>query len=251
MPKLRVFFLPELIDENALPGSRAVVVDVLRATTTVVTALASGAEAVVPCLTIDDARRRAAESPAGKALLGGERGGLPIDGFQLGNSPAEYTSAAVGGKSIVLTTTNGTKALLRCTEASEVLLGALVNLSTICVSLQKGTTDAAIVCAGTDGHVTREDVLFAGAVADRLGRDTAWQLDDSAQLARDAWQTVAGGATGETLQALLVDALRQSRGGQNLVEIGMAADILLAAEVNRYAIVPRYDAEQGRIKAMP
>ncbi len=113
MPKLRVYMLPDLLAGQSLAGCRAVVVDVLRATTTVVQALSAGARAVVPCLTIDDARARAAEFPPGEALLGGERGGLPIEGFDLGNSPAEYTSQVVAGKTVVLTTTNGTKALLR------------------------------------------------------------------------------------------------------------------------------------------
>jgi 2-phosphosulfolactate phosphatase len=249
MSKLRVHFLPALVAPAALAGSQCVVVDVLRATTTIVEALAAGARAVVPCLTIEDARRRAAEF-AGESLLGGERGGRPIEGFNLGNSPAEYITACVAGKTVVLTTTNGTKALLHCTAGSEVLIGAVVNLSAVCARLQSapsgGNASIDVVCAGTDGQVTREDVLFAGAVADRLAA-TGVQLDDSAEITRDAWRGVAGGATGGDLQRRLVDAFSASRGGRNLIEIGMAGDIQLAARVDQFAIVPVFDPSTGKI----
>ncbi len=250
MSKLRVHFLPELVAPSALAGSRCVVVDVLRATTTIVEAIGAGAIAVMPCLTIDDARRRAAEFGAGESVLGGERGGRPIEGFDLGNSPAEYTAARVAGKTVVLTTTNGTKALLHCTAGSQVLIGALVNLSAVCARLQAsalgGEESIDVVCAGTDGQITREDVLFAGAVAERLA-GTGIQLDDSAEIARDAWRSVTGGASDGELQQRLVMALSASRGGRNLIENGMAGDIQLAARVDQFAIVPRFDSQTGRI----
>ena len=247
MTLLRVHFLPELVDPAALAGSRCVVVDVLRATTTIIEGLAAGATAVVPCLSIDDARRRAKEFEAGQSLLGGERGGRPIDGFDLGNSPAEYTAARVTGKSVVLTTTNGTKALLHCGAGSEILIGALVNLSAVCSWLPAGgNAPVDIVCAGTDGQITREDVLFAGAVAERVAA-AGFQLDDSAEIARDAWRSVSGGTSGGVLQQRLVAAFGASRGGRNLIEIGMADDLHLAARVDQFAIVPQFDPQTGRI----
>ena len=249
MANLRVHFLPELVEATVLAGSRVVVVDVLRATTTIVQALDAGAAAVVPCLSIEDARRSAGEFTAGQALLGGERGGRPIEGFDLGNSPAEYTPARVAGKTVVLTTTNGTKALLLSTAASEILIGALVNLSAVCARLKEDSTGVDIVCAGTDGKITREDVLFAGAVADQLAAGD-WQLDDQADIARDAWRSVTGGASGEALWQNLATAMRSSRGGRNLIEIGMAADIDWAARVDRHHMVPRYDGHDGRIRPL-
>ena len=250
MAFLRVHFLPESVEPTSLAGSRCVVVDVLRATTTIVEALAAGAAAVVPCLTIDEAQWRAGELAAGESLLGGERGGRLIEGFDLGNSPAEYTAARVGGKTVVLTTTNGTKALLHSVAGSEILIGALVNLSAVCVRLQtappRGSAPVDVVCAGTDGQITREDVLFAGAVADRLAAN-AFQLDDSAEIARDAWRSVSGGASGGELQRRLIAAMSASRGGRNLIEIGMAGDIQLAARIDQVAIVPQFDPRSGRI----
>jgi 2-phosphosulfolactate phosphatase len=250
MSKLCVHFLPDLVAPPALSGRRCVVVDVLRATTTIVEALAAGAIAVVPCLTIDDARRRAAEVGVGDSLLGGERGGRPIEGFDLGNSPAEYTAARVADKTVVLTTTNGTKALLHSVAGSEILIGALVNLSAVCARLQSapasGNVPVDVVCAGTDGQITREDVLFAGAVADRLAA-AQFELDDSAEVARDAWRSVSGGTNGGELQRQLITAMSASRGGRNLIEIGMAGDIRLAGRVDQFAIVPQFDPRTGRI----
>ena len=250
MALLRVHFLPELVDPSLLAGSRCVVVDVLRATTTIVEALAAGASAVVPCVTIEDARSRSGQFTAHQALLGGERGGRLIEGFDLGNSPGEYTAARVAGKTVVLTTTNGTKALLHSSAATEIVIGALVNLSAVCTRLRSAQLDGNesidIVCAGTDGHVTREDVFFSGAVADRLA-GTGIQLDDSAEIARDAWRNVSGGATGGELQRRLVGELSASRGGRNLIEIGMAGDIQLAACVDQFAIVPVFDPSTGKI----
>jgi 2-phosphosulfolactate phosphatase len=167
---LDVFLLPDLAAPDELAGRTVVVVDVLRATTTIIHALAAGATEVVPCLEVDEAQRIAAQHP-GAAVLGGERGGSKIPGFDLGNSPTEYTPAAVADKAVIFTTTNGTRAMDRCRRARRVLLGAFVNLSAICRELTAGR-QIAIVCAGTDGRVTREDTLFAGAVVHELvGQD--------------------------------------------------------------------------------
>jgi 2-phosphosulfolactate phosphatase len=240
MPQLRVHFLPQWVTADDLAGSMCVVIDVLRATTTMVYALAAGALGVIPCLTIEEARQRAAAVPDGQAVLGGERGGLPIPGFDLGNSPAEYTPHAVAGKMLVLTTTNGTRSLGHCRRAREVLIGAFANLSAVCDLLAAGSR-IDVICAGTDGQVTREDVLLAGAIVARVAGDDSWQLNDEAAIAQDAWARIAAHATAKKLERRLVDALRASRGGRNLIGIGMERDIELAAEVDRFAIVPRFD----------
>jgi 2-phosphosulfolactate phosphatase len=249
MPYLRVHLVPDLVEPAELSAARAVVVDVLRATTTIVHALAAGARAIIPCREIDESRRLAATFPPGEVLLGGERAGLPIEGFQLGNSPAEYTPEIVAGKTVVLTTTNGTRALVHCRCASEILSGAFVNLGALCAYLTHGDSpDVDVVCAGTEGRVTWDDVLVAGAVADHLAR-AGWQIDDGGQISRAAWQAIAGSAAGRELQDRLVSALRASRGGRNLVAIGMADDIALAAEIDRFVLVPRFDPAAGRVAA--
>jgi len=250
MPPIHVHFLPELVPAAAVVDSCCVVIDVLRATTTIVEALSAGAASVVPCLTIEDARARLTEFGSDKAVLGGERGGRPIAGFDLGNSPAEYTTARLGGRTVILTTTNGTKALVHCRAAKEILVAAFVNLSAVTDRLRRAVPTLAIniVCAGTDGLITREDVLVAGAIVAGLNPDEAL-LNDQALLARDAWLEIAADHSAPELTARLTAAMQESRGGRNLIEIGMAADIELAARIDRHASVPTYDALRGLIEA--
>jgi 2-phosphosulfolactate phosphatase len=243
---LKVHALPENVAPEALAGGTAVVIDVLRATTTIVHALAAGATAVVPCRTIDDARAVAAKLPPETTLLAGERVGLPIAGFDLGNSPDAFTTRTVGGKLLVLTTTNGTKALLHCHRASQVLAAAFANLSAVCAVLETAA-QVDLVCAGTGGHVTEEDLLVAGALVDRLSAGGPWALNGEAEAACRTWRDTIGDATGEALRACLVQAMSRSRGGRNLVEIGMQADIETAARCDTSHCVPRYDATTGQI----
>lgn len=255
MPEsLHVHLLPALVAPEALAGRTAVVIDVLRATTTIVTALASGAAEVIPCLEVEDARRRAAELP-GECILGGERGGLRIEGFALGNSPAEYRPDVVGGKRVVFTTTNGTRAMLHCRQAQRVLVAAWVNFSSLCQLLaQERHVD--VVCAGTDGQVTREDTLLAGAIVDDLmksggevrghvGRKPEIVLNDQAEIACDAWRAAVGQMTG---QSLLTSQMRRSLGGRNLIEIGQENDIELAAQIDHYDLIAELDLQAWSIR---
>ena len=243
MPGISVHFLPALTTADELAGGVVVVIDVLRATTTITTALAAGAREIFPCLEIEDARRKAAE--LGKqtpALLGGERHGKPIEGFNLGSSPREYTPQTVGDRTIVFTTTNGTKAMQICGKARQVLVGAFVNLSAVAKVVKSGLP-IHLLCAGTDGQVTREDVLFAGAVADRLtsSQPDEFELNDQARIARDAWRQVL--LSGKQLAL----TLRDTHGGHNLISLGMDQDIADAAQIDRYDFVPVLDTKQWRI----
>src|SRR5688572_15843482 len=123
-PAVFVHLLPAVIPPDSLRGGVAVVLDVLRATTKMLHALASGCRAVIPCGEIDEARRVASSLAAGSAVLAGERVGVPIEGFDLGNSPSEFTPEVCRGKTLVMTTTNGTRAILACLGAERVLVGA-------------------------------------------------------------------------------------------------------------------------------
>jgi 2-phosphosulfolactate phosphatase len=235
--ELRVHLLPSLVEQADLAGRTVVVIDVLRATTTICHALAAGATAVVPCLEIDEARATAGQV-SGPVVLGGERKGLRIEGFDLGNSPTEYTPASVGGRTVVFTTTNGTRAMHRAAQAAEVLIGAFANRGGLIRELRsRGGVD--LLCAGTHGAITAEDCLLAGAVVDGLA-DEARELNDQARLARDAWRTVRGGGS-------LAAALRECQGGRNLIAEGFDADIDTAAVLDRFDFVPRLDPRTGRI----
>lgn len=230
---LRVHFLPPP-DGLAHDAGTAVVVDVLRASTTMTTALHHGAAGILPCLTPEEARTTATSRGA---LLGGERRGVRIDGFDFGNSPAEYKPDRVRGRMVAFTTTNGTRAIHQSMNAANVIVGSFVNLKAVTDFCRHADGSIDIVCAGTDGHVTGEDVLFAGALARQLG-----DLDDIT-IENDAAEIAADYAAGKYVtDPDRLAAMRSARGGRNLVRIGLESDIALAAEMDRFPIVPKYDA---------
>jgi 2-phosphosulfolactate phosphatase len=231
-----------------------VVIDVLRATTTITTALAHGAVQVIPCLEVDEARR-AAGRQEGDALLGGERGGVRIPGFDLGNSPEEYTRSRVAGKTIVFTTTNGTRAMMACRGARRVLLGAFVNFSAVCHELSRAAAESPetgidLLCAGTRGEITREDVLLAGAICDELSRQfpTPLKVNDQADLAADAWRSAVERMGGGHP---LAEILRRSCGGRNLLESGQQRDIEIAAAIDTIDLIPLLDPAGWTIRPDP
>ena len=238
----------------ATAGGIAIVIDVLRASTTIITALASGAEVVVPCRSIEEARAAAAHHPG--ALLGGERGGVRIPGFDLGNSPLEYTPDRVAGRPVVITTTNGTAALAACQAARDVLVGAIVNCRSVAAVARRladtaGAPAVHLVCAGTDGEITAEDVLAAGAILAAAGRDPAADtdtLDPAAQTARELFDHLAG-ENSEGLPARITTAFRTCRGGENLLALGMEADLAAAAAIDSLAVVPRLEGPGGGLVA--
>ena len=244
---------------GAVAGGIAVVIDVLRASTTMATALAHGAAGVLPVRDLEAARGRGlALGPA--AVTGGERGGRRIDGFDLGNSPLEYGPDRVAGMTVVFTTTNGTAAIDACHEARAVLVGSVVNRTAVAaaarrLALAAGGADVHLVCAGTDGVETREDLLGAGAILDAAARDPAAAghdvLDPDARLAlADFRDVVAAGADARAAPpAALVRAFREAAGGRNLVALGMDADVVACARIDGLVTVPRLDRATGLLVA--
>jgi 2-phosphosulfolactate phosphatase len=215
-------------------------------------ALAAGARSVVPCGEIDDARQIAAQSPPGTVLLGGERRGLKIPGFDLGNSPAEYMHPVVSGKKVIFTTTNGTQALIRAREARRVLIGALSNLGAVVEHLAIETGAVHLVCAGTEGRLTLEDVLCAGSMAHWLdladsGADVS---DDVTQLAISLFES-CGRDYDRGHEERVMAILRKSRGGRNLIECGLEADIAICAEQDRFELVPELSRDPWEIGVVP
>jgi 2-phosphosulfolactate phosphatase len=242
MKSLYVHLLPDLVDESDLFGQTTVVIDCLRATSTIAYALAAGAREVIPCLEVDEARTRASQFPKSSVLLGGERQGVRIEGFDLGNSPTEYTPGVVAARSIVFTTTNGTRAMQRCREARRVVMGALVNRSAVVEALASERV-VHIVCAGTRGRITREDALAAGAIGSWLVERGDWNPDDEARLAIAAWEAVR---TGD-----LVAALHDTQGGRNLVAEGFENDIATCARLDAIDLAPELDVKSWTIPARP
>ncbi|MEX2317195.1 MAG: 2-phosphosulfolactate phosphatase [Pirellulales bacterium] len=245
---LSVHDLPQHVAEHELAGSAVVVVDLLRASTTICQALVSGALEVVPFLEIDDALEVAAASGRDQVVLGGERRGKRIDGFDLGNSPSEYTPQAVSGRCVFLTTTNGTRALQHARQGRRVLIGAIVNLSAIAASL-RGEWCIDILCAGTDGQLTQEDILAAGALVHELSVD--WrQTNESADVARREWENLMARsrAAGRTPSEQLAIELRDTPGGSNLLAIGLDKDLVDCAQIDRVDVVPELDVHTWRIR---
>jgi 2-phosphosulfolactate phosphatase len=237
--EVEVHLLPALVPPGRLRGGVAVVIDVLRATTVMVHALAAGCTRVLPCLEVEEARQLAGEMPAGRVLLGGERHGKPLPGFDLGNSPGEYVPQVCKGTALVLTTTNGTRALVVAAGAERVLVAAFVNYSAVCEQLRAEARPIHVVCAGTEGEVTLEDVLLAGALVEDLSEAGAVRLNDSARLAWDAFEN-----HGRVLQG----ALEVSRGGADLRRLGYDEDIRAAAQVDAYALVPELRRDPLRVE---
>jgi 2-phosphosulfolactate phosphatase len=254
-PALFVWPLFTAAPAERLRGAICVIVDQLRASSTITTALDHGAAAVHPCLEVDDAQRLAGTLRAGGVTvkLGGERGGLAIAGFDFGNLPREYGAAEVAGVQICFTTTNGTRAInyARDAGAAEVLIGCLYNRTAVAervVRMASGGGDGVrreihILCAGTRGTVTLDDCLAAGAIAHAAGRvrpmgadlDGGAVLphgDDTARMHEELW--LGAERTGQ-VEGMLV----RSRGGRNLARIGMSAELPALAAVDCLQTVPR------------
>ncbi len=236
---VRVHLTPDRLTPALLTESVAVVIDVLRATTTMIHALAAGCCAVWPIEEVEEARRRADGMRAGRVLLGGERDGVPPTGFDLGNSPREYTCARCKGTTLVLTTTNGTRALLRAAGAARTLIAGFVNYSAVCEQLSSEARPIDIVCAGYHGEVALEDALLAGALVEFLCEQGPVVLNDAARLAWDCF---------EHHGRVLDGALEISAGGVHLRSLGYDDDIRAAARVDQFAVVPEMRREPLRVE---
>lgn len=188
--RLDVAFQPAELAPGEAAGRTVVVVDILRFTTTACAALQAGARAVVPAASTEEALQLARTLGPEDVLLGGERGGRKIEGFALGNSPLEMTPAAVGGKLLVMTTTNGTRALLAVQGAETVLLGSAANFTALGERLRLGlerTGELLILCSGREGRFALDDAYCAGRLVEAaLGGRRRWRgLNDNAIAALD------------------------------------------------------------------
>ena len=234
---VEIHVLPESLAGRDLAGSVAAVIDVLRATTTIVHALAAGARAIIPCGDVETAVTRAAVLPDSERVLGGERQGVLIEGFDLDNSPLKYTQERVANRTVVFTTTNGTRALEMCLSADRILIAAFVNLSAVIRELAADDRPVHLVCAGNRGEESAEDVLCAGAIADGLVQTEPHTTlaGPNTLRAMEAYRDSARTAQG------LYDAVRESPGFRDLVELGFEADIHRSLERDRFDFVPPYD----------
>lgn len=257
---LQVHLLPSLVSEEQIRGGVAVVIDVLRASTTITQALASGAAAVIPTSTVAEAHAAipaiagieqvSRDNPvppdvraSAGILLGGERNGTLIPGFDLDNSPMKYAPGVVSGKTILFTTTNGTQALLKCQLAARTLIGCFSNLHSVIALLAIDSRPIHLICAGTDGTISTDDALCAGAIASGVWAARNWPtvVGDELRLVMDLFTCRC-----QPMREI-VNTLRESHGGRNLISLGLEADIDRAARWDLFRLVPEFDPVTRRI----
>lgn len=235
--KLLVSLLPSL--RPVSPSTDiAVVIDVLRATSVMATALANGAERVITCENIDEAEMAADMVRKKKPLLCGERGCRPIDGFDLGNSPSDYRQEVVQDRVLVLTTTNGTHAIAAAAPADRVITASFLNLAAVVDAIQSGD-QVHLVCSGTEGSVTAEDTLLAGAIVHLLSQRSLdlELIGDEPYLASQHW-LASFGSTTDVDPELLAEQFAKSQGGRNLIAADYRDDLKTCAQVNSASVVP-------------
>jgi len=186
MKTLDICFSPELLPLYDLRGRVAVVVDVLRATSSIVTALAQGVTHLIPVSELDECRALSTQG----YLTAAERDGRQAEGVDLGNSPFGYLDGAVAvrGRAVAITTTNGTRALQLSQAADAVIVGAFLNLAAVAEFLREQDKDVVVVCAGWKGKFCLEDTLYGGALATRLARYFDTSSSDATLAALDLWQ---------------------------------------------------------------
>jgi 2-phosphosulfolactate phosphatase len=237
--KLDVFFGGQQLTPADVQGRVVLVIDVLRASTTVAVALSNGARAVIPFESSDEVVARAKQFERSDVLLAGERRMHAIPGFDLGNSPREYTRATVEGKTVLLTTTNGTVALAGIQGARDVLVASYVNYSAVSAMIRaaaRGASDVTIVCAGRDRQFALEDAACAGRFTRGVTRRLAnVRLNDAAQAC-----CLMDKRYGDRLDRLFED----SEHGRALAEAGFAEDLVVCASVDSHPVIPIYQDRQ-------
>ena len=231
MNKLETLFIPEEIKNTELAGKLVVIIDVLRASSTIVTALANGCRGFIPILSPDKAKKKAQEFQNERVLLGGEREGIKIEGFDLGNSPREYKRELAKGKTIIFSTTNGVKTLEMVKGAHRIIIGSFLNLQAVCDYCTNYKGDISIICAGRKGKFSLEDTACAGMMINSL---------------KDVFpgdhQEIDANLTAQLLYVKfgnnILEILRKSQHGRYLESIGLGEDLKFCSQMDLFHIVP-------------
>ena len=229
--KVLTYFSALEAEADEVGADTAVVIDVIRATSSMVEALANGARAIYPTVSTEDAIKLANSLGREDTLLCGERKGLKIEGFDLGNSPREYTRDRVGGKRLVMSTTNGTRAFAATHGAGRTVALSFLNLGAVVDELAGTGGEIAVVCAGKDGRFSLDDAFCAGLFLELLGQrrgDNGLVLDDASRTALSIVGTYS----------LDAGFLGSTAAGAALVDIGLGDDLPVCAERDRHAFVP-------------
>lgn len=235
MKRIEVCLSPELLPLYELEGRLVVVTDIFRATSCMVAALSHGVRHIVPVAKVDECLELRAEG----YVLAGERNGMQVEGFDLGNSPFSYVDGEYEGKKVAMTTTNGTLALTAAAKGAEqVVAGAFLNLGRVVSTVKNWRGgDVLILCAGWKGKFSMEDTLFAGALLDQLAED-ADAACDSAISARSLYQYN---------KSNLFEYLKSASHFRRLSRLGVEKDMQFCLEHSVYNVLPLY--QDGRLIA--
>ena len=224
MRKVDVCLSPDLIDSFDLTGKIVVVVDILRATSCMVTAIAHGIKGIIPVASVEECKTYQSQG----MICAAERGGAQVEGFELGNSPFSYMSEELKGKTIAVTTTNGTLAISKSLEAAEIIIGAFLNLSKVSSYLQSQDRDVVIHCAGWKGKVNMEDSLFAGGLVSKLSA-THEMGCDAPHMVKEYYKSVKDD---------LFEVVKNSSHAKRLSKMGITKDIKFCVELDQYNVIP-------------
>lgn len=228
--KVKLYFTPTPLSEAKVRGKVAIIIDVLRASTSICTAIKNGCREIIPVAAVGDAAAMRANLDRESVLVCGEREGLKIEGFDLGNSPSEYGESVVHNKVLVFASTNGSRAILKCAPSLVTFVCGFVNLSAVIDTVRKYDKDVAIVCAGKLGNFSLEDTFCGGAVIDRLLQHSGYVIsNDAAQVAHILYKNRDGSI--ETV-------VRQADHAKYLIGLGFGEDIVTASAVDTLSVVP-------------
>lgn len=231
MKELDVILLPEELKNKDISDCLVVVIDVLRASSTIITALASGARAVIPVYQPDEARNRSKNYQPDEVLLCGERNGKKISDFELGNSPTEYTNNKINGKTILLTTTNGIRTIELAQKAKKIAIGCFLNIQAIVQYCKDFSGKVLLVCAGDRGNTSLEDTVCAGMIiklSNKNFQQNNYQYDDSFI----AYNTYC------RFKENLLEMTYKSVWGRRLIKMGFKKDLIYCTQTNIYNHVP-------------
>lgn len=233
MPEMNyidVFFSVQAFQEEELRGKTAVIIDVLRASSSITTALSNGAKKIIPVADMSDAMKIANTMDQKDFLLCGEKNGSKIEGYHLGNSPAEYTPDVVQGKTLIFNTTNGTTAIKKASLANQIYVGTFLNQQSILNALNEHDDEVVLVCSGWQGRLSIEDTLFAGSLVHAVSNGS---LPDSA---KDGAKVAFG--LFEKFGDDLEGAISKSDHAKRLAELVPNDDISFCCKVNEFDVLP-------------
>jgi len=237
--KIEVLFSPVQADELFFTGKTTVVIDVLRASTTIITALSNGAKEIVPVGTVEFAVKVSGGIFGGQTLLGGERNTKKIEGFALGNSPAEYTKEIVSGKSIVFYSTNGSRAIVKAKYSANLFICSFNNLKTLAKHLKNLNEDVVVLCSGNNNFFSLEDSVCAGMlVSELIMENKNSELTDSAKSAMALFKSF-----GKNILKLL----SETDHGRLLIENGYKNDLQACAELDNTEVIPFYSGNTLKV----